>query len=294
MSEPTQQFSLFQQMPPEVRAMIWTTAVRGQDRLVMTDSLTRVTRAPCPTLFLVCFESYMVARMCYTRLPGGDLHTDEWLPPMHLAPAGGPGPVVSFANDIFDIGAWLEWTGENWYPAFFRYVLLAALTYLPAYTELIQGALMHPRFLGIERLSARGVRRVAVPIWRAQRTKLPECLFFRSSLLPTWIARALRPLGVAWAWEWAAWLEEVWVVREDEHTGAPEARIMFPPAAHRHCCCVLCVGVAGETWVNGSPFPEFRTLAPRDRAGHDMIFSTAESANLDLIWHRNLDHLFDN
>ncbi|KAI3325348.1 hypothetical protein HD806DRAFT_520969 [Xylariaceae sp. AK1471] len=99
--EPT--FTLFNKLPPELRAIIWKYAVYTQDRLVQfvitpptttryLEGAITISNAPVPPLFLVSKEAYGEVQPYYVRLDHKITAT---------SPQTSTGPLISFENDIF-------------------------------------------------------------------------------------------------------------------------------------------------------------------------------------------------
>ncbi|KAI0111675.1 hypothetical protein F4814DRAFT_450349 [Daldinia grandis] len=254
------EFHKFQQLPPELRTMIWNFAVWAQDRFVDTYRLRRIKSAPCPVLFLTCKEAKFWAIRQYKRVKNGDLLYGKIVPASRKA----TGPVISFEHDIVMMGDWRLWNAPRNSPrrAYPREVAELQSRGLPLRH-------IHKR---IEVLSARGFHRVALS--RPHQVH-PELIFYKDSRRRF---TNFPKYGGAndWGWGWTHCLEEVWTIDRvqnyiDQTITKHVARV-FPPVPGDDCSCTLCERadmMIGEELSYKKP-------EPQDLKEHERIFKVVD------------------
>ncbi|KAI1073929.1 hypothetical protein F5B20DRAFT_565593 [Whalleya microplaca] len=180
-------FPQFLRLPLELQMTIWELAVRGQDRLVRTNLLRKVTYAPCPVLFLVCRRSKQSTEKFYQRLIGNHLLNCRLQPSVVRY----PGPILSFENDIIHIGLWNEWSA------------IGPCT--PSRYDFSRTPLS-PICRRINEFSKNKIRRIAVLDTKYYRDRAQR-IYHRAS----YRAQRLVTSEPDWLYLWAQNVEEVWI-----------------------------------------------------------------------------------
>ncbi|KAI1467569.1 uncharacterized protein F4812DRAFT_471554 [Daldinia caldariorum] len=253
-------FHQFTQLSAEVRAMIWEYAVTGQNRVVSTYRLRKVTRAPCPVLFLVCKEALFWAIKKYKRVRNGDLLYGSIMPGYFKA----TGPVISFEDDIVNIGDWDAWNNNKGSKCYVTDI----------YNRRAAGQGLQQIHQRIEKLSKIGFRRVVVD----KNTHVhPEMLFYKNSRKILTTFKNLNNLRSDWCWKWTDKIEEIWqsdeILNRVDSTCRTHFVRIFPPLPGNECQCSLCLRADLNIGVKVLPYnkPE-----PGDIEEHERIFNRVE------------------
>ncbi|KAI1386810.1 uncharacterized protein F4822DRAFT_431678 [Hypoxylon trugodes] len=256
-------FPKFGRLPTELRLMILKFAVRAEDRIVTTNHLRRVKKAPCPVLFLVCRETYNWSQEFYQRIPRGDL----WRP---AVPTNTPvrGPIVSFETDIIDIGDWYRWWkfGGGRKDSQVRKCRR-------------EGSPLPRTFASIESFSQRNKIRRVVRGPTSNYLRLSEMLFYKNAR-----KSAIKYVDVDsltkyddWCFQWASELEEVWSLDSTYNEVTEIERPLrlcrvFPPVGNEPCPCILCAKYDHF----GQENVPYMKPAPKDVKGHELLFNEHE------------------
>ncbi|KAI1800078.1 hypothetical protein F4811DRAFT_567463 [Daldinia bambusicola] len=253
-------FHKFPQLPPEVRATIWECAVPGQNRVVNTYRLRKVTRAPCPVLFLVCKEALFWATKKYRRVRNGDLLYGSIMPAYSQA----NGPIISFKNDIVNIGDWKAWNNNR-----------GAKCYVTEmYNRKAGGQGLQQIHLRIQKLSKIGFRRVVVDMDTAVH---PEMLFYKNSRKIYTTFKHLNNLRSDWSWKWTDKIQEVWkwdTIRNlVDNTFRGNFVRIFPPVPGNECQCTLCHRADLNIGIRELPY---KKPEPGDIDEHERLFDVVE------------------
>lgn len=251
---PQDTFPYFNSLPAEVRLMIWKEAVRGQDRVVWIDRFRKITKAPCPTLFLVCSESLIAAQEVYKKVRGGDILKGRIMPSYYAW----EGPIISFEHDILMIENWHRWRRNR-----------KSMTSRNARNRLLAGRPLRPMQKRIAEMGKLGISRVAFCETELEH-RMPEMVFYKNARkYYTQVDRATDERD-EWAWAWTEHVKEVLILYRTNIQGRTEKREhlcrMFPPRPNSDCACSVCT-----TWLTEKN-PFYQRPDPQDVASHERLF----------------------
>ncbi|KAI0388151.1 hypothetical protein F5Y04DRAFT_275002 [Hypomontagnella monticulosa] len=257
---PQNTFPYFNSFPREVRDMIWKEAVRTQDRLVWIDGLRKITKAPCPNLFLVNHEAKQAAQDVYQKVRGGDILTGRIMPSYYAW----EGPIISFEHDIIMIENWYRWTKSR-----------HSMTSRNAHNRLLAGRPLRPMQKRIAEMGELGISRVAFK-QNELCYNMPEMVYFKNARRFYTVIDPATDERDEWAWAWTEGIEEVYILYQTPVRGRPDCREhlsrMFPPLPNTDCICSLCTLSRRPGASKRYEKPE-----PQDVVGHEDIFDVEEA-----------------
>lgn len=249
-------FHQFSDLAPELRIMIWKHAVSAQDRIVDTNKLRRITRAPCPVLFLVCKEALRETKEFYQRISQGDILYGRVIPLITNQYA----PVVSFEHDIWNIGDWDQWDSRP---------RLNPVT-LDARRRRRDGQPLRSVQRRIEAVRDLRIRRIAVTILDTWVPDSPlirhERLFYKNARWRWTCWDNNRNDRDDWGFAWTDFLREVWC--DSVRGSSARYNRVFPPLPGHKCPCGVCVNFDNL----GEQEAGYEKPAPLDREAHERIF----------------------
>ncbi|KAI1776807.1 hypothetical protein F4818DRAFT_457480, partial [Hypoxylon cercidicola] len=166
-------FPSFVKLPPEIKVMVWDFVIWDENRVVNTTKFQKITRAPCPVLFLVSKAIKEWVKPRYRKLEAGANGADMLMSNVIPVDDARRGPVLSFENDIYEMGDWDQWQ-------------LAERTKVLVHQRLKTYQPLRKKYQQILALRERRIRRVAFHANALDdnyvRTRKPELMFYRDAL----------------------------------------------------------------------------------------------------------------